>query len=92
MVNEITKKGETKMHATVVGINKTDFQGQTGPVKNTKYMLVVESDEVTEGHDVDTISWNEIEQGKPPNIKVGDSVSVSYRKRGKLVFDSLPEK
>jgi len=95
MVNEITKKGETKMHATVVGINKTEFRGNDGPVKNTKYNLVVESQAITEGHDIDSISWNEIEDGKPPAIKLGDKVEVHYIKQGqkaRLVFSAMPEK
>jgi hypothetical protein len=40
-----------------------------------------------EGIDSDSISWNEMEDGKAPALSVGQEVEVSYNRKGRLMFD-----
>ena len=76
------------MIGEIVGINKTEFKGQDGLVKNTRFAVVVETEEMTEGRDVDSISWQELENGPAPDLKIGQKYKVRYNKKGKLLFDT----
>ena len=75
------------MQAELVGINKVDFQGRDGPVKNTRFAVILDTGEMTEGRDVDSISWQELENGPPPALKIGTKYKVRYNRKGKLLFD-----
>jgi len=79
------------MIAQIVGIKRTEFNGRDGLVKNTKYHCVLEASKLKpeEGATVDTMSWNEIENGKPPAIKINDKIEVQYTKGGKLELIDL---
>lgn len=78
------------MKAEVLGIAKTDFMGDRGPVRNTKYHVTIDSGDIAEGKEVGYLMWNEIENGKPPNIKVGQTIDVRYNNKGKLVLENDP--
>jgi len=74
------------MKANVVGIQKTDFQGRDGAVKLTKYHLVLAPSKQNPeaGSTVDTLGFNEMLNGSPPPIKIGETIDVQYTKNGKL--------
>ena len=71
------------MEALVVGIKKLDFTANDGPVRRTQFYLNFPSDNV-EGQDVGSLSWDEMRNGPPPNIGVGELIQVEYNKSGKL--------
>jgi len=74
------------VEALVVGIKKLDFKTDGGEqVKRTIWYLNLEEENV-EGYAIDQTSWNEITDGKPPAIAVGELVEVNYNKRGKLMM------
>jgi len=76
------------MKAKVVGIKKTDLTINNDRIKNTKFNLVLDSKvKGLEGQDVDVLSWNELQDGDPPPIKVGQEINVSYLRTGKLSYD-----
>jgi uncharacterized protein YacL len=79
------------MKAKVVGIKKTDVTINNDRIKNTKFNLVLNAKtKGLEGQDVDVLSWNELQDGEPPAIKVGQEIDVSYIRSGKLQYD-MPE-
>jgi hypothetical protein len=78
------------MEAEVVGINRVDFRGRDGLVKQTRFALVIDTGDISEGKDVDNLSWNEVEEGPPPAFKVGQKVKIRYGKKGKISFEKLP--
>jgi hypothetical protein len=81
---EIIKKGVTKMKAQIVGRKRSDFQGKEGPVKSMRFHVIVDTGECDEGHESGFVTWNEIEKGKAPDLKIGSEIEVSYNKYGRL--------
>ncbi|MCL2820980.1 MAG: hypothetical protein FWD38_09190 [Oscillospiraceae bacterium] len=78
------------MTAKVVGIKKTDVTINGERIKSTKFNLVLDSEvNGLTGHDVDVLSWNELNLGEPPSIEVGNEIEVEYQKTGKLKFKSI---
>ena len=76
------------MKAKVVGIKKTDVTINNDRIKNTKFNLVIDAKvNGLEGQDVDVLSWNELNSGEPPAIKVGQEIEVSYMRSGKLQYE-----
>jgi len=75
------------MIAEIIGKKSTEFQGTSGPVKMVKFYVAVDSGEVDEGRETNEFSWNEIENGKAPSLKIGQKVTVRYNRRGKLLYD-----
>ena len=71
------------MKAKIVGMKKLDFQGNEGPVKITMYYLNMRSENV-ECYETNVTSHNELRNGPPPPIKIGDEIDVEYNKNGKL--------
>lgn len=76
------------MKATIVGFGKTDFNGRDGnKVKQTKFHLLLEdSPDVEQGNAVDYLTWDEVKNGPPPEIKLNSIYEVQYGKNGKLSF------
>ena len=74
------------MKAKVVGKKKVEFTGDSGAVKMTKFFVTVDTGETDEGIEVDLISWNEIENGPPPELRIGQDIEAAYNKRGKLRY------
>ena len=71
------------MEATVAGIRKLDFETEAGKTKMTQYFVTIKQENV-DGHGVDKINWNELENGQPPKIAVGQIIQAEYNHRGKL--------
>jgi len=71
------------MIATVVGKRRSDFMGNDGAVKNTKWYITYAADGV-EGHEVGFVSWDELKNGTPPAVELGGTLEVEYNKYGKL--------
>jgi len=61
-------------------------------IKNTKFNLVLNAKvKGLEGQDVDVLSWNELQDGEPPAIKIGQEIEVNYNRNSKLQLEE-PEK
>ena len=74
------------MRAKVVGTKRQQFTGDNGLVIMKKFFVTIDSGETDEGVEVDVISWNEIENGEPPHLRVGQDIEVAYNKRGRLRY------
>jgi len=74
------------MKAKVVGKKAVAFKGDRGEVKMTKFFVTVDTGETDEGVEADLVTWNEIENGDPPMLRIGQDIEVAYNKRGKLRY------
>jgi hypothetical protein len=79
------------MKGKIVGIKKTDTTVQNERFKSTKFNLILDYVEKgLTGQDVGVLSWNELENGEPPSLTIGQEIKVRYNKRAKLEFDDQP--
>jgi hypothetical protein len=79
------------MKGKIVGIKKTDVTINGERIKNTKFNMILDYVEKgLTGQDVGVLSWNELENGDAPEVRVSQEVQVKYNKKAKLEFDELP--
>jgi hypothetical protein len=75
------------MKGKIVGIKKTDTNIEGRQFKSTKFNLILDYVEKgLDGQDVGVLTWNELESGVPPNLRIGQDVEVTYNKKAKLEF------
>jgi len=74
------------MEAVLLGIKKLDFSDGKEQVKRTMYYVCFPAHGI-EGNETGKLSWDEIKNGPPPNIHIGEVIEIERGNgRDKLQF------